>query len=588
MHPRVRKYFLCLGLSFCVLVTQSCMIAGGHGGGGGGGGMFLPAATLSSISPNTVTAGGPPFTLTLNGTNFVTGGQVIWNGNSIGNYTLVSSTQLTFVVNAPLITNAGTASIVVDNPTDQKAPSNALNLTIQPFTSSACVLYGLYSFFFTGFETPGAGVTPFTFTVAGEFGVDANGNVSGEEDFKDPNGTQVATPITGGTCTNGAVANEGTLTITTTAGTSTYTFNTQILPTPGLKGRMVEAESNGTTGSGRFVFTPPAAFFDGDYVIALIGDDSSGGRMGVIGRFTENNPNNAASSPLTNGLADINDNGALASSVNTTGNVTAPDLYNRCTASVTVGTQNLTLAFYVITSSSGFAIDIDSAAGTPSLTGFVTSQANAGLYQNNQLNAPVILNTWGVVPGAPISSDTSIGLAFGFDANAGTFNLQLDSVTAGTPNLNQNLSATAYTIASTGRGTMTFTPSGGSAITYVVYLDTMNDGYMLQTSGNVGFGFFQAQTSVSLDNGIFLAGTLFPLTSGSPDTVDSISLNSGTISGALTGTYSIPSGSSRGTGTVNQPSFGGNDFVFYIFGPDGFVAMGSDPVQNDAIAFLHM
>jgi len=116
----------------------------------------------------------------------------------------------------------------------------------------------------------------------------------------------------------------------------------------------------------------------------------------------------------------------------------------------------------------------------------------------------------------------------------------------------------------------------------------MNDGYMLQTSGTVGFGFFQAQTSASLDNGTFLAGTLFPLTSGSPDTIDSITLNSGSISGALAGTYSIPSGSSRGTGTVNQPGFGGNDFVFYIFGPDGFVVMGSDPVQNDAIAFLHM
>ena len=586
MQARWRKYFLCLELTASLLTAPGCMMGGGHGGGGGGGGMFLPAATLSSISPSTVTAGGPPFTLTLNGTNFVAGGQVVWNGNSVGNYTFVSSTQVTFVVNAPLVASAGTASIVVDNPTDQKAPSNALSLTIQPFTSSACVLYGLYSFFFTGFETPSSGVTPFT--VAGEFGVDASGNVSGEEDFKDLNGIQVAAPITGGTCNNGPLANEGTLTITTAASTSTYTFNTQTVPTPGLKGRMVEAESNGTTGSGRFVFTPPAAFFDGDYVIALIGDDSSGGRMGVVGRFTESNPNNAASSPLTNGLADINDNGALVSSVNTTGNVTAPDLYNRCTATVKVGAQNLTLAFYVITSSSGFAIDIDSAAGTPSLTGFVTSQANAGLYQNNQLNAPVILNTWGVVPGVPISSDTSIGLAFGFDVNAGTFNLQLDSVTAGTPNLNQNLSATAYTIAGTGRGTMTFTPSGGSAITYVVYLDTMNDGYMLQTSENVGFGFFQAQASASLDNGTFLAGTLFPLTTGSPDTIDSITLNSGTISGALAGTYSIPSGSSRGTGTVNQPGFGGNDFVFYIFGPDGFVVMGSDPVQNDAIAFLHM
>lgn len=115
------------------------------------------------------------------------------------------------------------------------------------------------SFFFTGFETPGAGVIPFT--VAGEFGVDVDGSVSGEEDFKASHATIPAEPITGGTCTNGAVANQGTLTITTDAGVSTDTFNTQTTRAPGVKGRTAENESNGTTGSGRLVFTPPAEVF---------------------------------------------------------------------------------------------------------------------------------------------------------------------------------------------------------------------------------------------------------------------------------------------------------------------------------------
>jgi len=547
--------------------------------------MLLPAPTLTSLSPSSVTAGAPPFTLTLTGSGFVAGGYITWNGNGIGNYTFVSSTQVTVLVGAPLIAGAGSASIMVANPTVQKAPSNALSLTIQPFTSSACVLYGMYSFFFTGFETPGAGVIPFT--VAGEFGVDVDGSVSGEEDFKAPNATLPAEPITGGTCTNGAVANQGTLTITTAAGTSTYTFNTQTTPAPGVKGRMAENESNGTTGSGRFVFTPPSGFFSGDYVFALIGNDSSGGRMGVVGRFTDND-NNQLNTPgtLANGLGDVNDNGTVAASVSVTGNVTVPDAYSRCTASITVGTQNLTLAFYVITSSSGFATDIDSGASTPLLAGFVTVQAAYGQLNNGNLDAPIILNAWGVVPGPPMASDTSIGLASGFSASPGTFNLQLDSVTDGVPNLNQDISGATYSVDTTGRGTMTYTPSGGAATSYVIYLDDFNDGYMLQTSGNVGFGFFQAQTSASLADGTFLAGTLFPPVSSSPNTADSITLSGGTISGALTGTYSILG--SRGMATVDQPVLGSDDLVFYIFGSDGFVVMGSDAVLDNGIAFLHM
>ena len=63
-------------------------------------------------------------------------------------------------------------------------------------------------------------------------------------------------------------------------------------------------------------------------------------------------------------------------------------------------------------------------------------------------------------------------------------------------------------------------------------------------------------------------------------------LSGGTISGALTGSYSISG--SRGTATVDQPVFGSDDLVFYIFGPDGFVVMGSGAVLDDGTAFFHI
>src|SRR5207249_5307160 len=60
------------------------------------------APTISSLSPTCATAGGPQFTLTVNGTNFVSGSTVNWNGSPLTT-TFVSSTKLTATVPASLI-----------------------------------------------------------------------------------------------------------------------------------------------------------------------------------------------------------------------------------------------------------------------------------------------------------------------------------------------------------------------------------------------------------------------------------------------------------------------------------------------------
>jgi len=568
-----------------MLIEQGCMI-GGHGGGGGGG-HNIPGATLTSLSPASVPAGSPPFTLTINGSGFVAGGSLTWNGTtSLGPYTFVSPTQVTVQINATLIANPGSGSIVATIPTPLTNPSNALMLNISPFTSSACVLFGLYDFFFTGFDSSGP------VTIGGAFGVDANGNVSGEEDFKDLAGTRAAQAITGGSCKNSSTANQGTLTVTTTAGTSTYSFATQARPVPGLRGQMAESgDTNGVSGSGRFVFAPPGAFFAGDYVLALVGSDSSGGRMGVLGRFSDSNSNcSVCPGTLSSGMGDINDAGTLTPSVSITGNVSVPDSYSRSTVTLNLGAQTLNLALYVISSQLGFAVDVDSSGSSTLLTGFVNVQNSPGTYRNGFLNAPVVFSTWGAVPGAPASSDTSLGIASGFSSGAGTFNLELDTVAGGVASLNQAIGGATYAVASNGRATVSYT-AGAKMHNSVLYLDGMNDGYILDSSASVGFGFFEAQatgpfTNASI-NGTFLGGTWFPPTSTSPNSAGAITLNSGVISGAATGAY-VVSPDGRGTGTVNLPIFGSNDVVFYIVGPSNFYVMGSDAVANDTIGFLHL
>ena len=113
--------------------------------------------TISSLNPTCATAGGPQFTLTVNGTNFVSTSTVNWNGTALTT-AFVSSTQLTATVPASRIAGAGTASVTVVNPC---APtSNAVTFTIADtpvITSSltACGTVGVaFSYTITATNNP--------------------------------------------------------------------------------------------------------------------------------------------------------------------------------------------------------------------------------------------------------------------------------------------------------------------------------------------------------------------------------------------------------------------------------------------------
>ena len=79
-----------------------------------GGATFTISAgpVITSLSPDVVTVGGPAFTLTVNGSGFVSGAVVKWNGSALAT-NFVSATQLTAQVPASLIAAAGTANVTV-------------------------------------------------------------------------------------------------------------------------------------------------------------------------------------------------------------------------------------------------------------------------------------------------------------------------------------------------------------------------------------------------------------------------------------------------------------------------------------------
>jgi hypothetical protein len=74
-----------------------------------------PTPTLVSISPSSDNAGGPAFTLTVNGTGFLSTSVVEWNQTALST-AYISSQQLTASIPASAIAGSGSAQVAVFNP----------------------------------------------------------------------------------------------------------------------------------------------------------------------------------------------------------------------------------------------------------------------------------------------------------------------------------------------------------------------------------------------------------------------------------------------------------------------------------------
>jgi Domain of unknown function (DUF4214) len=113
--------------------TVTALITVANPGGGASGALDFnvvnPGPVLSSLAPATVTAGGPAFTLTVNGSNFVNTSVVKLNGSDRVT-SFVSSTQLTAQLAAADIANADALSITVFSPAPGGGTSTALNLNV--------------------------------------------------------------------------------------------------------------------------------------------------------------------------------------------------------------------------------------------------------------------------------------------------------------------------------------------------------------------------------------------------------------------------------------------------------------------------
>jgi hypothetical protein len=95
-----------------------------------------PEPEIGSMSPAYVSAGGTAFTLTVNGTGFISGSTVYWGTTALAT-TYVSGTQLTASVPASDVVNAGTTAITVQTPAPGGGPSNAFQFEIDTTSASS-------------------------------------------------------------------------------------------------------------------------------------------------------------------------------------------------------------------------------------------------------------------------------------------------------------------------------------------------------------------------------------------------------------------------------------------------------------------
>jgi probable HAF family extracellular repeat protein len=166
-------------------------------------------ATLTSLNPNGATVGGPAFTLTVNGSSFVSGATVQWNGSPLTT-TFVSAAQLTAAVPGSLIANVGSASVTVVNP--GSTASSALTFSINSVTVGGPVITSL---------SPGAAIaggSTFNLTVSGSNFL-ASGGIFTSGATVQWNGSPLLTSFVNGTQLTATVpatliANIGTASIT--------------------------------------------------------------------------------------------------------------------------------------------------------------------------------------------------------------------------------------------------------------------------------------------------------------------------------------------------------------------------------------
>ena len=506
-------------------------------------------------------------------------------------YNVISDLGCLFTNTANCSSNGGLTlnadGTITGTPT---GPTGTFNFTVQvtdsfPTTATANFsitingrIQGNYAFSFNGYNQQGQ-----AFYMVGSFVADGNGNITSgvlDRNGNDSVGAATDVAITPGTGANGQCpiastatgsvycvgrsgvtsgSNLGTLVIASTLGT--YSFSVSVSLVTDSKIILADPNNPGMWGSG--VLKSQGQTLSG---ISLASGSFAFGLSGVIGKggspyagagyfATDANGNITAG----NGLADINDNGAVQSQAPLTGSLSSFSTSSgRGTATFTIGANTLDYAFYVVAPSAGklfpslLAVQTDPVSSTVPVTlasiadrgpagsgttAFTVKSLNA-TRGNNPNGAVFELNAVSTTNGISVP-DVSLGLG-NFDGMGNITAYSFDENVGGT--LSQNDCSGTYQVdATSGRVAVNLNGTGCTK-NPVWYLVTFNTGFVVGTDPNVTTGSFEPQTvqqpvTILSLFGNFYGGTVYPVLPSVTNEVEAAVATPPPPPGAGTGTF---------------------------------------------------
>jgi hypothetical protein len=357
-------------------------------------------------------------------------------------------------------------------------------------------------------------------------------------------------------------------------------------------GQIQENDGTGFAGAGQLWAQTTAAFpltaRAGDYVFAGAGDDGTGRRYALIGRYT------LASNGALTGLVD-DDAATPAAGAALSATLTDADAGGRGTGTLAFGSLSLPIAYYVIDATHAIIVSTSTSASGPRIVGEIRPQAGAPNLNATALSAPAILSLIGSSPSlqkpvAPAST-VAVGRLSGADTVAGTVNVNIDVTDRTTPLVNSSYSAQPYTVTGSGRGTLTI-GTGAAARNFVLYADGAGGAVVLEpVSLANNFGFLEPQSGVpftTFPSAYYVGGTVYAGASSPISTLPQLTLSLGTIGGNLTGSFAVDPATGRIIGAVSRNILGGSGLVFYFISPQKLVVIGdANNSINSQLAWLY-
>ncbi len=504
-----------------------------------------------------------------------------------------STSSITALSGTP--TTAGSYTFAVQaSDANSIVTSQTITMTVLP--QDTCLLLGRFTYLFSGYRGGGPA------TDAGSITVDASGNITGEHDYKDGHRTTTDETLTSGTCIN-RQTNSGQITLNAPSGSLLYNFSVTPPDSTGSinSARLQLVGSGSDSGSGQMArqdataitAAPPTGNFAYG-LITLANQEPYTVHSGSVGRFTTD-----ITGTISAGLTDSNASPAL-SAATLTGSLSAPDANGRGTVTFTAGGTNSTLVYYMVNAARMYLEDMNPTVATPRSTGFLTPQVGDvadGAFDNGALaNSPSVISLWGAVGSAEPISVMTLGRLYNGDATASTVSAVLDTSDQDTDTANVNYTGQPYTVASSGRGTLSITGPGsltGAAVNrnFVFYLDGVADGYVIeQGSGSGNAGLLEAQytppggTYPDTLLGFFVAGTQFAQTPGPISLVPSYTLSFGTLSGTYSsGQFDVDTATGRGFGTITQTGVETQSAALYLVTPTKMDIMTFGTITTDGV-----